>query len=52
MQAMIKGNNIRITLVKFGQIPNSHYFDTAFEPLLVTGDDGNEYNVIPSAQFK
>lgn len=27
-------------------------FDKAFEPILVTGDDGNEYNVIPSDQFK
>lgn len=33
------------------QIPDSHYFDTAFEPILVKGDDGNEYNVIPSDQF-
>lgn len=41
-----------ITIVKFGQIPDSHYFDRAFEPILVTGDDGNEYNVIPSDQFK
>lgn len=41
-----------IQIVKFGQIPDSHYFDTAFEPILVTGDDGNEYNVIPSDQFK
>lgn len=41
-----------ITIVKFGQIPDSHYFDAAFEPILVTGDDGNEYNVIPSDQFK
>lgn len=41
-----------ITIVKFGQIPDSHYFDKAFEPVLVTGDDGNEYNVIPSDQFK
>lgn len=41
-----------ITIVKFGQIPNSHYFDKAFEPILVTGDDGNEYKVIPSDQFK
>ena len=40
-----------ITIVKFGQIPDSHYFNTAFEPILVTGDDGNEYNVIPSDQF-
>lgn len=41
-----------ITIVKFGQIPDSHYFDKAFEPILVTGDDGNKYNVIPSDQFK
>lgn len=41
-----------ITIVKFGQIPDSHYFDATFEPILVTGDDGNEYNVIPSDQFK
>lgn len=24
----------------------------AFEPIIVTGDDGHEYNVIPSDQFK
>lgn len=41
-----------ISIVKFGQIPYSHYFDKAFEPILVTGDDGNEYNAIPSDQFK
>lgn len=41
-----------ITIVKFGQIPDAHYFDKAFEPILVTGEDGNEYNVIPSNQFK
>lgn len=41
-----------ITIVKFGQIPDSHYFDKAFEPILVTGDDGKKYNVIPSDQFK
>lgn len=44
--------NIGLTIEKFGQIPDPHYFDTAFEPILVTGDDGNEYNVIPSTQFK
>ena len=44
--------SIVLTIVKFGQLPNSHYFDKAFEPILVTGDDGNEYNVIPSDQFK
>lgn len=44
--------SILITIIKFGQIPDSHYFDAAFEPILVKGDDGNEYNVIPSNQFK
>ena len=44
--------SIIITIIKFGQIPDSHYFDSAFEPILITGDDGNEYNVIPSDQFK
>lgn len=44
--------DIRLTIEKFGQIPDTHYFDKAFEPILVTGDDGNEYNVIPSDQFK
>ena len=43
---------IRILIEKFGQIPDAHYFDKAFTPILVTGDDGNEYNVIPSDQFK
>lgn len=43
---------IRILIEKFGQIPDEHYFDNAFEPILVTGDDGNEYKVIPSDQFK
>lgn len=43
---------IRILIEKFGQIPDAHYFDNAFEPILVTGDDGNKYNVIPSDQFK
>lgn len=44
--------SVLITIVKFGQIPDSHYFDSAFKPILVTGDDGNEYNVIPNNQFK
>lgn len=43
---------IRILILKFGQIPDPNYFDKAFEPILVTGDDGKEYNVIPSDQFK
>lgn len=43
---------IRLLIEKFGQIPDPHYFDKAFDPILVTGDDGNKYNVIPSDQFK
>lgn len=43
---------IKFLIEKFGQIPDDHYFDKAFKPILVTGDDGNEYNVIPSSQFK
>lgn len=27
-------------------------FQKAFKPILVTGSDGKEYNVIPSDQFK
>lgn len=47
-----KRADIRFTIEKFGQIPDTHYFDKAFEPILVTGEDGNEYNVIPSDRFK
>ena len=48
-----KSAYVRILIMKFGQIPDVHYFDTkTFEPILVVGDDGNEYNVIPSDQFK
>ena len=45
-------SEIRLTIEKFGQIPDPNYFDKAFDPILVTGDDGNKYNVIPSDQFK
>ena len=47
-----KSCEIRFEIMQFGQIPDAHYFDKAFEPILVTGEDGNEYNVIPSLQFK
>lgn len=43
---------LKFLIEKFGQIPDVDYFVKAFEPILVTGDDGNEYNVIPSDQFK
>ena len=47
-----KTASFRAIIEKFGQIPDTHYFDKPFEPILVTGDDGKEYNVIPSDQFK
>lgn len=47
-----KRAELKFLIEKFGQIPDTHYFDKAFEPILVTGDDGNEYKVIPSEQFK
>lgn len=44
-------SEIKFIIEKFGQIPDVHYFDNAFDPILITGD-GKEYNVIPSDQFK
>lgn len=49
---LTKAAEIRFTIEKFGQIPDDRYFDSAFNPILVTGDDGKKYNVIPSDQFK
>lgn len=47
-----KSSYLRILILKFGQIPDPHYFDTTFDPILVTGEDGKEYKCIPSDQFK
>ena len=49
-----KGGTLRFLITKFGQIPDPHYFDLNkyFDPILVKDDDGKEYNVIPSDQFK
>lgn len=47
-----KAAEIRFTIEKFGQIPDASYFDKPFKPIVVTGDDDKEYNVIPSDQFK
>ena len=47
-----KDAEIRFSIEKFGQIPDPNYFDSAFKPIVVKGDDGNEYKVIPSDQFK
>ena len=47
-----KEQRLSFLITKFGKIPDVNYFDKAFEPILVTGDDGKEYKVIPSDQFK
>ena len=47
-----KSAYIRILIMKFGQIPDPHYFDGSFKSILVKGDDGIDYNMIPSDQFK
>lgn len=47
-----KDQRFTFIITKFGQIPDPHYFAKAFEPILVVGDDGKKYNVIPSDQFK
>lgn len=47
-----KDQRLTFIITKFGQIPDPNYFAKAFEPILVVGDDGKEYNVIPSDQFK
>ena len=47
-----KSAYIRILIMKFGQIPDPHYFDGSFKSILVKGDDSEDYNVIPSDQFK
>ena len=52
IQDLTKSARIYIDIMEFGQIPDINYFDKAFDPILVTGEDGNEYNVIPSDQFK
>lgn len=43
---------LRFIIKEFGQMPNPNYFEKAFDPILVKGSDGKEYNVIPSDQFK
>ena len=49
---LTKDAELRFTIEKFGQMPDTTYFYHEFYPILVTGDDGNEYKVIPSDQFK
>lgn len=45
-------SEISFTVEKFGQIPDYNYFENTFDPIFVTSDDGREYKVIPSDQFK
>ena len=52
IQDVTKKAEIRLSIEKFGQIPDPHYFGGSFKSILVKGDDGNEYKVIPSDQFK
>lgn len=47
-----KSQRFTFIITKFGQIPDPNYFAKAFAPIIVKGDDGKEYNVIPSDQFK
>lgn len=47
-----KNRRFTFIITKFGQIPDPNYFKNAFEPILVVGDNGKKYNVIPSDQFK
>lgn len=47
-----KEADIRLTIEKFGQIPDPDYFNNTFNPILVTGNDGKKYKMIPSDQFK
>lgn len=48
-----KEAKISFSIEKFGQIPNPNYFSyRPFASISVTGDDDNEYDVIPSDQFK
>lgn len=41
-----------ITIEKFGQLPDINYFHNRIAPILITGEDGEEYNAILSDQFK
>lgn len=49
-----KSGTLIFLITKFGQIPDPHYFELNkyFDPILVKDDDGKEYKVIPSDQFK
>lgn len=39
---------MKLTIEKFGQIPDPHYFDKAFDPILVTGRTAKSTSVSPA----
>ena len=41
----------RIVINKFGGEPDTHYFDEAFEPVIIHRKDGTEYNLIPQRDY-
>lgn len=47
-----KRASLSIVITQFGQKPSTDYFKGTFDPILVTGKDGEEYKMIPSDQFK
>lgn len=48
----VAGHSITMIINKFGGQPDAHYFDGAFEPILLKNTDGTEYNMIPSTQYR
>lgn len=51
MTKFVNGCNITLKLAA-NESTSNNYFDSTFKPILVKGDDGKQYNVIPSDQFK
>lgn len=51
-----EGRALILNIFEFGGIPDSTYFNKAFDPVLVSTIDENnhtiEYNMIPSTQFE
>lgn len=45
-------SEIRIIIEEFGQIPDPNYFENTFTPIIIRGNNGNNYPIIPSDQFK
>ena len=47
------GTKLCITITEFGCIPDTQYFAGTFLPILaVNPDNGSEYYMIPSSQYK